>query len=57
ASAASSSVGGEKLAAEAAPTRADAPTRLRVLVKGSRGSAMDRVVKALLTNGEAAHAA
>ncbi|TKR29786.1 UDP-N-acetylmuramoyl-tripeptide--D-alanyl-D-alanine ligase [Luteimonas gilva] len=34
------------------------PTRLRVLVKGSRGSAMDRVVTALLPNGEgAAHAA
>ena len=35
----------------------NASARLRVLVKGSRGSAMDRVVKALLTNGEAAHAA
>jgi UDP-N-acetylmuramoyl-tripeptide--D-alanyl-D-alanine ligase len=34
-----------------------APADLRILVKGSRGSAMDRVVKALLTNGEAAHAA
>ncbi len=35
-----------------------APTRLRVLVKGSRGSAMDRVVTALLPDGEgAAHAA
>ncbi len=35
-----------------------APVRLRVLVKGSRGSAMDRVVTALLPNGEgAAHAA
>ena len=31
--------------------------RLQVLVKGSRGSAMDRVVTALLTNGDAAHAA
>jgi UDP-N-acetylmuramoyl-tripeptide--D-alanyl-D-alanine ligase len=51
ASAASPSTGDRKLAAEAAPTR------LQVLVKGSRGSAMDRVVKALLTNGEAAHAA
>src|SRR3546814_750343 len=57
ASAASPSGGGEKLAAEAAPTGADAPTRLQVLVKGSRGSAMDRVVRALLDNGEAAHAA
>src|SRR3546814_7441076 len=52
ASAASPSGGGEKLAAEAAPTGADAPTRLQVLVKGSRGSAMDRVVRALLDNGE-----
>lgn len=35
-----------------------APIRLRVLVKGSRGSAMDRIVTALLPNGEgAAHAA
>src|SRR5690606_24938312 len=50
--------------ADASPARApgtggpgdDAPTRLQVLVKGSRGSAMDRVVTALL-NGEAAHAA
>jgi len=33
------------------------PAGLRVLVKGSRGSAMDRVVSALLRNGEAAHAA
>jgi UDP-N-acetylmuramoyl-tripeptide--D-alanyl-D-alanine ligase len=41
-------------AAEAAPTNA---VLLQVLVKGSRGSAMDRVVTALLTNGEAAHAA
>jgi UDP-N-acetylmuramoyl-tripeptide--D-alanyl-D-alanine ligase len=61
ASAASSSASGEKLAAEAAPAVAPAsaggPTRLQVLVKGSRGSAMDRVVTALLTNGEAAHAA
>src|SRR3546814_136734 len=57
ASAASSATGGEKLAAEAAPAKADAPTRLQVLVKGSRGSAMDRVVRALLDNGEAAHAA
>ncbi len=48
ASAASSSAPGQKLAAEAAPTR--------VLVKGSRGSAMDRVVTALL-QGETAHAA
>lgn len=30
---------------------------VRVLVKGSRGSAMDRIVSALLGNGEAAHAA
>ena len=51
ASAASPSAQEKKLAAEAAPTN------LRILVKGSRGSAMDRVVKALLTNGEAAHAA
>ncbi|GAA3933958.1 UDP-N-acetylmuramoyl-tripeptide--D-alanyl-D-alanine ligase [Luteimonas lutimaris] len=41
----------------AAVAGADAPAPLRVLVKGSRGSAMDRVVKALLGNGEAAHAA
>ena len=41
------------------PVGAEAPpTRLRVLVKGSRGSAMDRVVTALLPNGEGtAHAA
>ncbi len=41
------------------PVGAEAPlARLRVLVKGSRGSAMDRVVTALLPNGEgAAHAA
>jgi len=42
--------------AGASPAGADAPARLQVLVKGSRGSAMDRVAKALL-NGEAAHAA
>src|SRR5690606_25468783 len=35
----------------------NAPVRLQVLVKGSRGSAMDRVAKALLDKGEAAHAA
>jgi UDP-N-acetylmuramoyl-tripeptide--D-alanyl-D-alanine ligase len=50
ASAASSSPADKKLAAEAAPTN------LQVLVKGSRGSAMDKVVKALLA-GEAADAA
>jgi UDP-N-acetylmuramoyl-tripeptide--D-alanyl-D-alanine ligase len=50
ASAASSSPEAKKLAAE------DAPTGPRVLVKGSRGSAMDKVVKALLA-GEAADAA
>ncbi|GAB3307407.1 UDP-N-acetylmuramoyl-tripeptide--D-alanyl-D-alanine ligase [Luteimonas notoginsengisoli] len=44
----------EKVAAEAATAHA---ARLQVLVKGSRGSAMDRVVTALLTNVEAAHAA
>ena len=65
AEAASSSAGGKNLAASAAPTKAagtegaddNAPARLQVLVKGSRGSAMDRVAKALLDNGEAAHAA
>ena len=31
--------------------------RLRVLVKGSRGSAMDRIVNALLAHGDATHAA
>jgi len=31
--------------------------RLRVLVKGSRGSAMDRIVNALLAQGDATHAA
>jgi UDP-N-acetylmuramoyl-tripeptide--D-alanyl-D-alanine ligase len=56
ASAASSSLADDsrqKLAAGAAPAGASA---LRILVKGSRGSAMDRIVKALL-QGEAAHAA
>jgi UDP-N-acetylmuramoyl-tripeptide--D-alanyl-D-alanine ligase len=57
AEAASPSAGREKLAASAAPAKTGATTRLQVLVKGSRGSAMDRVVTALLTNGEAAHAA
>jgi UDP-N-acetylmuramoyl-tripeptide--D-alanyl-D-alanine ligase len=65
AEAASSSAGGEKLAASAAPASAAATdgaggnvsAPLQVLVKGSRGSAMDRVVRALLDNGEAAHAA
>jgi len=62
AEAASSSAGAEKLAASAAPAKdasvaADTPARLQVLVKGSRGSAMDRVAKALLDKGEAAHAA
>jgi UDP-N-acetylmuramoyl-tripeptide--D-alanyl-D-alanine ligase len=50
ASAASSSPADKTLAAYAAPTN------LQVLVKGSRGSAMDKVVKALLA-GEAADAA
>ena len=37
---------------------ADAGTRrLRVLVKGSRGSAMDRIVNALLAQGDTTHAA
>ncbi len=37
----------------AAPAGAEAPlTNIRVLVKGSRGSAMDRVVNALLSKGE-----
>jgi len=31
--------------------------RLRVLVKGSRGSAMDRIVNALLAQGDTTHAA
>src|SRR5690606_23684137 len=62
AEAASSSAGAEKLAASGAPAKdasvaADTPARLQVLVKGSRGSAMDRVAKALLDKGEAAHAA
>jgi len=40
-------------AATAAPVAADPPpTNIRVLVKGSRGSAMDRVVTALLSKGE-----
>lgn len=43
-------------AALAEAIRADMHTMVRVLVKGSRGSAMDRVVAALLT-GEAEHAA
>ncbi|HEY5970463.1 MAG TPA: UDP-diphospho-muramoylpentapeptide beta-N-acetylglucosaminyltransferase, partial [Pseudoxanthomonas sp.] len=34
------------------------PTGVRVLVKGSRGSAMDRIVTALLSTGEdTSHAA
>src|SRR5690606_1767913 len=45
------------IAASAGEENTGSPARLRVLVKGSRGSAMDRVVKALLGNGEAAHAA
>src|SRR3546814_9366934 len=56
ASAASPSGGGEKLAAEAAPTGADPPTRLQVLVKGDRKSTMDRQIRALLDTGAAAHA-
>jgi UDP-N-acetylmuramoyl-tripeptide--D-alanyl-D-alanine ligase len=43
-------------AALADALRAALKPDVRVLVKGSRGSAMDRVAKALL-NGEAAHAA
>ena len=51
--------GAAALATAAGVAGADAaPIRLRVLVKGSRGSAMDRIVTALLPNGEgAAHAA
>lgn len=51
--------GAAALANAAGVAGADAaPIRLRVLVKGSRGSAMDRIVTALLPNGEgAAHAA
>lgn len=51
--------GAAALATAAGAAGADAaPIRLRVLVKGSRGSAMDRIVTALLPNGEgAAHAA
>ncbi|HJR74864.1 MAG TPA: UDP-N-acetylmuramoyl-tripeptide--D-alanyl-D-alanine ligase [Luteimonas sp.] len=51
--------GAAALATAAGVAGADAaPVRLRVLVKGSRGSAMDRVVTALLPDGEgAAHAA
>ena len=48
-----------QVAAEAAPTKA-APTKaavLRILVKGSRGSAMDRIVAALLDERGNAHAA
>ncbi|HVI59127.1 MAG TPA: UDP-N-acetylmuramoyl-tripeptide--D-alanyl-D-alanine ligase [Luteimonas sp.] len=55
ASATSSSAPGQELAAEAAPTNGEG-ARVQVLVKGSRGSAMDRVVTALL-QGETAHAA
>jgi UDP-N-acetylmuramoyl-tripeptide--D-alanyl-D-alanine ligase len=52
-------VAGEAVAPSVAPTTPTVPTGgagVRVLVKGSRGSAMDRVVSALL-QGEAAHAA
>jgi UDP-N-acetylmuramoyl-tripeptide--D-alanyl-D-alanine ligase len=52
-SVASSSPGEQKLAADLAPAGFAAP---RILVKGSRGSAMDRVVRQLLEQ-EAAHAA
>ncbi|MDQ3056252.1 MAG: UDP-N-acetylmuramoyl-tripeptide--D-alanyl-D-alanine ligase [Pseudomonadota bacterium] len=42
----------------ASALRDDLPPNVRVLVKGSRGSAMDRIVKALLDAGEGApHAA
>lgn len=50
----------ESHAALADALRADldaAPAGLRILVKGSRGSAMDRVVAALLGRGGQAHAA
>lgn len=40
-----------------AALRAELHTAVRVLVKGSRGSAMDRVVKALLPEGEASDVA
>ncbi|MEO6364672.1 MAG: UDP-N-acetylmuramoyl-tripeptide--D-alanyl-D-alanine ligase [Luteimonas sp.] len=44
--------------AMAAALRADTAADVRVLVKGSRGSAMDRIVAALLADGEGApHAA
>ncbi len=52
-SVASSSLQDQKLATDVAPTGAEA---LRILVKGSRGSAMDRIVRTLL-DAEAAHAA
>ena len=46
------------LAARVPADAAGAETRhLRVLVKGSRGSAMDRIVNALLAQGDATHAA
>lgn len=39
----------KEIAAEAAPTAAPAAdSALRILIKGSRGSAMDRIVKELL---------